>query len=380
MDPKKKFSLFHQSRHFCSVPWNHLEIFSDGSVCTCSKGNGFGNINQQPLAHILQSDQIKKIKTDLLNDIPNNNCAGCHQLSTGTEHFDLRNHYNPMFKKFDIDYSDIDAFELHGIDLHWENTCNFRCVYCNPNQSSLIAQEQGIPQVRIDQDNINGIIELIEKNQYSMTEIYLSGGEPLLIKNNARMLSRLVNTDLPIRVNSNISLVSDNNPVFAELRRFKNVLWTVSADNQGKRFEYTRNGGDWGKFLHNLEVIKQTGHQIRLNMVWFVANVLDITETITYFVQQHGITDITINQLYEHKYLRARHAPESIKQQALANIDKLLDSNLIQKNSNAWYNIARCDRELKMINDNPTGYVEYFDKLDQLRSTNWREVFSELDI
>lgn len=380
MNPKKKFFLFHQSKHFCSVPWNHFEVFSDGDVRTCSKGVTFGNLNQQPLDQILQSDKIKNIRQDLLDDVLNENCKGCHKLSTSEEHFDLRNHYNPMFKQFDVDYEDTASFELHGIDLHWDNTCNFKCVYCNHQQSSLIAQEQGIPAIRIDQSNIDRLIDLVVKNQYAMKEIYLSGGEPLLIKHNAKLLSKITNTDLPIRVNSNISLISDKNPVYAELRRFKNVLWTVSVDNKGSRFEYIRNGSNWDKFLKNLDFVKKSGHQVRINMVWFVANVVDMFDSVKYFIEQHGITDITVNQLQEHPYLRARHAPESVKQQALVKLKELLDSGLISEKSNTWYNIARCDRELKNHNGDHTGYAKYFDKLDQLRGTNWRKVFPELAV
>jgi len=378
VDPKKKFLLFHQSQHFCSVPWNHFEIFSDGDLRTCSKGVTFGNLSQQPLDQILQSETIKNIKKDLLNDVLNENCKGCHKLSTATEHFDLRNHYNPIFKQFDVDYEDTSAFELHGVDLHWDNTCNFKCVYCNPTQSSLIAQEQDLPNTRIEQINIDRLIDLIVKNQYSMKEIYMSGGEPLLIKHNSKLLSKISNTDLPIRINSNLSLVSNKNPVYAELRRFKNVLWTVSVDNQGARFEYIRNGSNWNKFLENLDFVKQSGHQVRINMVWFVANVIDMFDTVKYFIKQHGITDITVNQLQEHPYLQARHAPESVKQQALAQLEKLLDSGLIVEKTNTWYNITRCDRELKNLNGDHTGYTKYFDQLDLLRGTNWRKIFPEL--
>jgi len=378
MNPRKKFFLFHQSQHFCSVPWNHFEIFSDGNIRTCSKGTAFGNINNQSIDDILQSTDIKSIKQDLLQDKLNKNCVGCYNLTTNAEHFDLRNHYNPMFKQFDINYEDISAFELHGIDLHWDNTCNFRCVYCNPKQSSLIAQEQGVSNTRTDQANIDRVIDLIVKNQYALKEIYLSGGEPLLIKHNTKLLSRISNIDLPIRINSNLSLISNNNPVFAELRRFKNVLWTVSADNQGSRFEYIRNGGSWNKFLENLNVVRQSGHRVRLNMVWFVANVIDMFDTAKYFIEQNGITDITVNQLQGHPYLQARHAPESVKQQALVQLDRLLTSSLIQEKSNTWYNISRCDRELKNTNGDQTGYIKYFDQLDQLRGTNWREIFPEL--
>ena len=380
MDPKRKFFLFNQSKHFCAVPWNHFEIFTSGKVCTCSKGRAFGNINQQPLEQILQSEQIQQIKQDLLDDQLNSNCNECHRLTTGAEHFDLRNHYNPMFKNFDINYEDITAFELNGVDLHWDNTCNFKCVYCNAEQSSLISQEQGIAVNRVDNENIDKLIELIEKNQYHMKEIYLSGGEPLLIKHNIKLLRKITNTELPIRINSNISQAIQSNPVFVELQRFKNVLWTVSAEGSGEQFNYVRSGGDWNKFLHNLDTIKTLGHQLRVNLVWFVASVPSMFKTIEYFIQEHGINDITINQLHEHKYLLPRHAPADLKQQATEQLDRLLESGLVNPKSNAWYNIARCRQELEIAESDPSGYVKYFDHLDQLRGTNWRQVFPELAV
>jgi molybdenum cofactor biosynthesis enzyme MoaA len=211
-----------------------------------------------------------------------------------------------------------------------------------------------------------------------MKEIYLSGGEPLLIKHNVKLLKKLVNTELPIRINSNISQATDSNSVFVELKRFKNVLWTVSADCIEDKFNYVRHGGNWDQFLNNLKTIKTLGHDIRLNLVWFVGSVSGLTDTIKYFVQEHGITDITINQLYKHQYLRARHAPTAIKQLARTQINQLLTSGLIKNKSNSWYNIARCTHELETVESDPSGYVKYFDHLDQLRGTNWRQVFPEL--
>jgi organic radical activating enzyme len=378
MDPKKKFWLFKQSKHFCSVPWNHFEIFSTGSIKTCAKGDTFGNINNEPLENILNNTAIQKIRSDLYNDQPNINCNSCYQLTTRDEHFDLRNHYNPMFKNFNIDYSDFNQFALNGIDLHWDNTCNFKCVYCNPAQSSLIAAEQGLPNVRLEAKNIDKIIELIIQNQHHMKEIYFSGGEPLLIKHNARLLSRIDNIDLPLRINSNISLTQKSNPVFNEITRFRNVLWTISADTCGEKFNYIRNGGNWNTFLQNLDVIKQLNHQVRLNLVWFIASAIDLTDTIEFFVKQYGITDITINQLEYPPHLRVRNAPDLVKQHARDKLIRLLDSGLIEKNSNAWYNIARCTVELDLPTEDPMGYKNYFDGLDQLRDTNWRSIFPEL--
>ncbi len=380
MDPKKKFQLFKQSQHFCAVPWNHFEVWSTGDIKTCSKGSSFGNINETSIEDILNSNKIKSIKDDLLADKLNANCSGCHKLTTQGEHFDLRNHYNPMFKSFDIDYENTQAFELHGIDLHWNNTCNFKCVYCNPSQSSLIAEEQKITARKSSTENINKLIEMIVKNQYAMKEIYFSGGEPLLIKHNATLLAQIENKELPLRVNSNISVANDNNPVFAEIKKFKNVLWTVSAEANGERFEYIRNGGDWTKFTDNLENIKKLGHDLRLNSVFFIGSLATIFDNIEYFIVNHNVKDITINQLYGHSYLRPRNAKSELKEKTLARLEKLLASGLVTPQSNSYYNILRCQTELQLPVEDSTGYIKYFDQLDHLRNTDWRNILSELNI
>lgn len=378
MDPKRKFFLFKQSRHFCSVPWNHFEVFSNGDIKTCSKGYTFGNINQEPIEKILVNDQIKSIKSNLLADQLDKNCMGCHRLTVDDEHFDLRNHYNPMFKSFDIDYDNVELFELHGIDLHWDNTCNFKCVYCNPDQSSLIAQEQNVVVTKSDSSNVDKIIDMVVKNQYALKEIYLSGGEPLLIKNNLKLLSQISNKDIPIRINSNISVANEKNLIFSEIKKFKNVLWTVSADAMGEQFNYIRSGGDWNVFINNLNNITALGHSVRLNLVWFVGSALSMFDTIEFFVKQYNIKDITVNQLCGHQSLRVRNSPPLVKQQAKQKLNKLLESGLIDFKSNAWFNIARCNNELDLSPEDSTGYIKYFEELDQLRNTNWREIFPEL--
>ena len=220
---------------------------------------------------------------------------------------------------------------------------------------------------------------MIVKNQYVMKEIYFSGGEPLLIKHNATLLAQIENKELPLRVNSNISVANDNNPVFAEIKKFKNTLWTVSAEANGERFEYIRNCGNWTKFVGNLENIKKLGHDLRLNSVFFIGSLASIFDNIEYFIVNHNVTDITINQLSGHSYLLARNAGPELKEKTLARLEKLLASGLVTPKSNSYYNILRCQRELQLPVDDNTGYVKYFDQLDHLRNTNWRNIFSELD-
>lgn len=378
MDPKKKFFFFHQSQHFCAVPWNQIKISPQGAVQTCSKGIHIGNINNQLLEEILHGQAVHQIKQDILNDRLNKNCVSCHQLRTDNEHFDRRDYYNPMFKRIDVNYEDLNEFQLNAIDLHWDNTCNLKCVYCNPYHSSLIAAEQGIRFDKLNKQNIDKIIDMIVERQYHMKELYLSGGEPLLIKNNYQLLQRIDNKDLPIRINSNISMATDKNSVFVELKKFKNVCWVISAEARHEKFNYIRHGSNWDQFLRNLNGIKQLDHQVRLNSVFFIANVVELFDTVRYFIEHFNITDITVNQIHNYAELRARNAPHQLKIQALTALDSLLTSGLIVSASNLYYNIDRCRRELVAQEENTVDYQKYFDHLDSLRNTNWRKVFPEI--
>jgi hypothetical protein len=115
-----------------------------------------------------------------------------------------------------------------------------------------------------------------------------------------------------------------------------------------------------------------------LNSVFFVGSAAYLFDTLEYFITQHGIKDITINQLYNHPYLHVKHCPPLTKQLALSKLKKILASDLIEPKSNSYYNIARCEKELLKLPNNELDYQHYFDKLDSVRHSNWREIFPEL--
>ena len=46
------------------------------------------------------------------------------------------------------------------------------------------------------------------------------------------------------------------NDMFAEIKKFKNVLWTISSDTSGDKFNYIRSGGNWNQTLENIKILK----------------------------------------------------------------------------------------------------------------------------
>jgi radical SAM protein with 4Fe4S-binding SPASM domain len=376
MTPKEKFFLFKQSQHFCSVPWNHIKIQTDGSVSTCVHGKHYlGNIVDNEIDEILHNDALIEIRKILREDSPSSNCKDCQKLEN-TEDYSykfLRDLYNPMFIKSTVDYDNPKDFILNGVDLHWSSTCNLKCITCWAGQSSSIAQEMGLPINHTPAPAAEKMINYIVDNQHTLKEIYMSGGEPTLIKHNLNLLQRLrKDLDFTIRINTNLSF-TDTNPVIEELKKFPQVLFTISADiADEKKFNYIRRGADWNIFLKNLEMLKKFHFTWRVNSVFFVATALHLSDTQQYFMNNFDINDFTINQVgMGHDELRCRNLSDPIKQQTIAKLSEHKD-----RYQTLTGQLDNCVLELQ--NPVEESYINFFNNVDTRAGTNWKTTFPEL--
>tara|TARA_R110000803_G_C11963095_1_gene318930 strand:+ start:114 stop:1244 length:1131 start_codon:yes stop_codon:yes gene_type:complete len=376
MDPKKKFYLFKQANNFCAVPWNHIKVEMDGTITTCVNGkDAIGHLANNSIEEITTGPVINEIRSSLYNDIAHKNCKTCIMYEDDTEYKFLRNLYNPMFQHADVDYADNKLFKLSAIDLHWSSTCNLKCITCWAKQSSAIAQEEGKPILHTPDKQADKIIDLILSRQHDLKEIYLSGGEPTLIKHNIRLLRQLDKSiDCNIRVNTNM-MFEQNNPVITELQKFKNVLVTISADAIGPRFEYIRREADWDKFLENLAFLQNTNFNIRLNSVFFIASALHLTDTQQFFYDNYGITDFTINQVkMGHSMIQCRNLPDKVKSLCVEKMNN--HKQRFADNSNLVGQLNSCLAELQNPREEP--YTDFFESFANKTSVNWRNIFTEL--
>jgi len=373
MDHKKKFQLFKQSRNFCSVPWTMFKVDPDGTVNTCVPGTTpLGNIKQTSIQDIVNGPAMQAIRNNLSQDLADANCANCVKLENG-EFGHLRKRYNQQFIDCAVDYT-VNGFVLSAVDLQWSSTCNLRCVMCWAKQSSAIAQEQRIPILTTREDQVRELTDWIVEQQYSLKEIYISGGEPTLIKHNLRLLQQLDKTNnLLLRVNTSLMFDQDN-PVVQQVLQFPNVEITVSTDATHLQFEYIRYGADYTKFLATLAWLKTTHVKLRMNFVFFVATAANLIDNITYF-RSLGIEDFTINDVAAQPALQARNMPEHIKQLLLQQYSEEIerrpaDSALVGQ-------LTNCITELQQDNSG-LSYSDYFDDIDRKHGTDWRTTFPEL--
>jgi len=283
MNPKTYLS----KKNFCVLPWTGLYIQPDGEVRNCAiVKKPIGNINDNNINDIVLGKINQNIKEEMLTDSFPKQCSHCHTLEkmqpNSLSQVSNRVWYLKALRNTNFQlYDDAKNYNLKQLDLRWRNTCNFACVYCGPDLSSAWASEMNQPQ-HIDETALKNSIEYIHNNLSTVEHVYLAGGEPLLIKENLELLTRIskINPDIEIRINSNLSII--NNNIYNLLKQFKNVQWTISVDSMGDEFEYTRYGGKWNTFLDNLsQLSKDFDNKINFNLVWFILNSSSILECIT---------------------------------------------------------------------------------------------------
>jgi MoaA/NifB/PqqE/SkfB family radical SAM enzyme len=274
-------------KNFCVIPWTGFEVEPNGDVknCIISK-EVIGNLDENSVEQIIEKNSL--IRKDMLDGKFPANCEGCYLLEKNRERdftsISSRLYYakeiTPHISKDLLENHE--NFELRHIDVRWSNKCNHACVYCDPLYSSKWETELG-KKVQRNRDANNKLKQYLYNNIKNLKNVYLAGGEPMLMKENKEFLELLLkeNPEAHIRVNTNLSKTSTG--VFDLLCQFKNVHWTVSVESMEKEFEYIRFHGVWQDFLSNLEIIRKNNHKISFNMLYFVLNYRSIFATINYF-------------------------------------------------------------------------------------------------
>jgi len=369
------------NKSFCPLPWTGFVIESDGNVknCICSSVN-IGNIKETSIEEIMISEPNAQLKKDMLADNKPIGCEYCYSLEQDKSNRNIvssRVYYLKELKNVPRSTYENNTFNLKHVDLRWQNSCNFACVYCGPIYSSTWESELGIPVNRPSKEILQKTKDYIFSNIESLENIYLAGGEPLLMKENEEFLELLLekNPLVNLRVNTNLSKTKTN--TFNLLKQFKNVHWTISVESIEKEFEYMRYGGVWNDFLDNLDEITKLDHKLTFNMVWCLFNYRSIFDCIEFFQNQgfHNNSFI-ITALYGPNWVDSRNLPKSVLQL----IKELAQSKINQKPGflleDGYVNIIK--HIDKPFNKDLADSFKKIKELDQRRNINSRAVFTEL--
>jgi MoaA/NifB/PqqE/SkfB family radical SAM enzyme len=240
----------------------------------------------------------------------------------GRSERDWHNRINPGFdanKTTDVEHYPV------LIDIRWNTTCNFSCNYCNEHSSS---QWAGLKKLSVQSGTrpySDQVCDYLEQHQTHIKKVALIGGEPLLLKENERLLDAIP-LDCQVDVITNLGVDLANNRIFEKLAQRSRVGWNISIDNIGERFEYVRYGGTWSQIERNIKTIQAcTGHRLGIHPLYNIYNATRLSELIGW--AQDQTLSVHWQSLYHPTYLDPLQLGPAIRELALKELHAVLSQH-----------------------------------------------------
>jgi len=313
-----------KEKKYCAAPWRSLHLNFEGQVKTCCAGNPnmLGTHSSGTIESILQSPKLKEIKQSIQKGVLHEEyCEGCIRREDITGESE-RQWHNNVSEDFDVANADIDEHKPALIDVRWNNTCNLACTYCSSYFSTKWASIVGESFNQTINTQEQQVINYIEKHRDSVKEVAMVGGEPLMMKENDRLLDILPD-DVLITVISNMTVDFDKFPVPRKLLERDRVGWSMSFDNVGERFEYVRWGSTWKQMNKNVTAVSQkiveSNHTGGIHAVYNIYNCTKICDLFEY-ARERNLT-ITWQIIYGDELDPSQHN-QQVRNLALDEIQK----------------------------------------------------------
>lgn len=420
---------------FCKTVWNGVHIQPDGYVRLCSIGaNSVPELDMQRardkdgnLINVLTHEVREMINSDKHKEVRKLNVENSEQWSP---HCVCCENREKIVRKNDIDSSRRQALMFHvrapglneftlkdnvepdgtvnympsSLDIRFGNLCNQKCIMCGPHFSNLWYEEWADFYKTDNIGFVNDTIKIVRdpiKNKFSdpeefkwhespvwwekfeqmcpsLSHIYITGGEPMVTPSHDEMLDRLISNGyskkITLEYDTNLSAI--NNKILERWPLFKKVIVRVSMDGTGTQYELIRFGGNWEKFVANINRLKLATSEFPQIKIESISSCVQLStiyeiEKSEKFCEEMGIP-FHIRFLEGPEFFSLNHLPKEYKLELIEYYKKLPGSKppLIVK-----YLINNLDYPIK--HGAMHRCMEFMNFLDTTRNTNWKEVLPE---
>ena len=249
---------------FCHSPWTNIDISPQGAITPCCK---FQMSNYKEKFNIQTHALDEYINSDFLVEIKKNFTQGTWPL--GCERCQIEEQNNIESKRqLDLqrwteyyDQYQFDSGQFITASIAFGNTCNLKCITCNPYSSSRWQQEYR-EIYNIDIDNVrfyrNDFVEKFVKLAPDIVHLDVPGGEPFLsgVPEQQQLLKHYVDSgrakNITLHYTTNATIFPDQ--TWWDLwQHFKEIDMQLSIDGVGARYEYIRYPANWDQLVSNVE-------------------------------------------------------------------------------------------------------------------------------
>jgi len=415
------------SSTYCLYPFVNLNSNTEGSVKLCCSINENIhaiedgqelNFGTHTLEQIWNSKYMQDVRQQMLNGERPSACDVCWRLEDkgifssrqGAFH-ELKDWAKPQ------DYKLVNPPLPQSLELRLGNFCNLRCNSCWSLSSDRIYDER---KKILKQDNevpgwlrnewyyeaemadtadwnwwmSDEFVHTIHKVASKLKRLYLTGGEPTLIKRNIEIMQMILdsgNTDCYIALTTN--LTNWNTLFFETMRKFNHGEFQISIDHVKEKNNYIRYPTQWGHIEKNLKNIYEqfpTSWKIKHYTVFQNYN-WDAVPEILNWIHDHRslLSEEEHERLYiwspiileNPGYLDVRTVPDDVREESALILENYQPNNPVK---NVWWEhgaeqVVKILRDTSMTDDKRNmllqRFREFSDTMDRNRGTVWYETF-----
>jgi hypothetical protein len=302
------------------------------------------------------------------------------------------------------------------VEIFAQNTCNLRCLYCNGNLSSRIEQEN-IKYGNFNQDGVripiintptlaaqeyfDRFLSWLENNVTTLKRLHLLGGETFmqheLMTAVLDILEKHPTPELEFCVFSNLNVPDSAWDRYIlrikdlQLKKHIRVFdLTASIDCWGEEQEFVRSGLDLQKFEQRLDWAVHQGDWLRVNANQTVTAMTmrtmpELIEKITYYSKfkpvGHYFQYYSGPHMFQHPKIYAWSFWEDTCDRILQTMPTSAEGG---RENEARERMIGMQQLLQKYTTHNYAEIKklhtYLDEIDRRRNTNWRRLFSYLDI
>lgn len=327
-----------KSETFCVLPWMHLATTASGNLRVCCNSVPGDNLIRKEdgspyklykddLNEAWASDTYRTIRHQMLNGTRPEMCQRCfREEDVGIT--SARQVWNKKWYDDSKEYHAEPDFDIKYVDVRLSNLCNLKCRMCNPYASNQWVDEWGLindPLSNEEYDRYKNMDwpersvtwENLFKISDSVEEIYLTGGEPTVIKEQHRLLDYFIDkgTAHKIRLKYNTNLTNIPKALVEKWKEFKKIQLNCSIDATGELDHYIRYPSNWKKIEENFNKVRQLKNcYVEIHCTVQMYNILRLHELIEWALPYGH--KIYFNILNHPDCLNIRVLPSYLKEQA----------------------------------------------------------------
>jgi molybdenum cofactor biosynthesis enzyme MoaA len=402
---------------FCVAPWFQIRNGNDGTkrVCCGIKSKRPDSVEEKPLEFLNSSDNIE-LKKKLHEGTKAKQCEECW-YAEDQGRVSLRQKLNGVLTNnaSSIDKTWIDSYFRHKTDFTSEdvlmadikmgNTCNYACVMCVPEDSSMIYNDwHKKPNAFFIKEKLKkdpGYLDRIKNTGYrnqkyrqyvknilsnkKLKYLKLLGGEPLLDR---RLLTEL--RSLPEQQKQKLSLYIVTNgskdlvATKEYLGNFKSIMFTVSLEGTSRVQDYARYGSIWSTVSANIVNFKKLfPSDVIIHTVLQTTTILGLKD-LAEWAKKYNLA-LSVGLCQQPLYLSFLSLPDAVREQVKKSLleAKITISQNTVGDEDCWP-IEKLIDTMEQTQFDPTQYKKFLDYIRWYENgkniPNLKEIFPSLFI